>query len=94
MTEEEYKAWQIEILKECYRVLKEDGSIFYNHKNRIVKGKGCISTPYEWLLKTPLLIRQEIVWDRLATPNFNKCRFSRLLREYIGSPRLQSHGLM
>lgn len=75
MTEEEYKEWQLQILKECYRVLKEDGSMFYNHKNRIVKGKGCISTPYEWLLQTPFLIRQEIVWDRLTTPNFNKCRF-------------------
>ena len=39
MPEELYQQWQIEILKECYRVLKEDGSMWYNHKNRIKNGK-------------------------------------------------------
>ena len=65
MPEEEYEKWQIEILNECYRVLKDDGSIFYNHKNRI-KAHNVIS-PYKWLYKTKLLIRQEIVWDRSAS---------------------------
>lgn len=65
LPEEEYEQWQIEILNECFRVLKDDGSVFYNHKNR-VKAHNVIS-PFKWLYKTKLLIRQEIVWDRSAT---------------------------
>lgn len=38
MKESEYQAWQIEFLNECYRVLKDTGSMFYNHKVRIKKG--------------------------------------------------------
>lgn len=32
MPEELYQKWQVEILNECYRVLKKDGSLMYNHK--------------------------------------------------------------
>lgn len=74
--ENEYQKWQLEILKECYRVLKKDGLMFYNHKNRIVKGKGYIITPYEWLLKSPFLIRQEIIWNRKSGPNPDPSRFT------------------
>lgn len=38
MPEALYQQWQIEILNECYRVLKQDGSMWYNHKPRIKKG--------------------------------------------------------
>ena len=62
MKEEDYEKWQIEILNECYRVLKPDGSVFYNHKNRLFDGY--VHSPYKWLYKTKLNIRQEIVWDR------------------------------
>lgn len=67
--EEEYQQWQIEILNECYRVLKNDGVMFYNHKNRIVKGKGYIISPYQWLTQTPFMIRQEIVWNQFGGAN-------------------------
>lgn len=65
MKEEDYEKWQIEILNECYRVLKEDGSVFYNHKNRLYGGE--VYSPYKWLYQTPFKIRQEIVWDRGST---------------------------
>lgn len=65
MKEDDYEQWQIEILNECYRVLKEDGSIFYNHKNRLYGGE--VYSPYKWLYQTPFKIRQEIVWDRGST---------------------------
>lgn len=35
MNEEDYEQWQIDILNECFRVLKNDGSMFYNHKLRV-----------------------------------------------------------
>ena len=73
--EDEYQEWQLNILKECYRVLKKDGLMFYNHKNRIVKGKGYIISPYSWLLKTPFLIRQEIIWNRKNGPNQDPSRY-------------------
>ena len=46
LNEAEYQKWQIEVLQECYRVLKKDGSMFYNHKNRIHTGHGEIISPY------------------------------------------------
>ena len=73
--EDEYQEWQLNILKECYRVLKKDGLMFYNHKNRIVRGKGYIISPYTWLLKSPFLIRQEIIWNRKSGPNQNPSRY-------------------
>lgn len=73
--ENEYQDWQLEILNECYRVLKKDGMMFYNHKNRIVRGKGYIISPYSWLLKSPFLIRQEIIWNRKNGPNPDPSRY-------------------
>ena len=72
MKEEEYQEWQIKILDECFRILKEEGSMIYNHKNRIKNGKQI--SPYEWLLKTQLIIKQEIVWIN-RSQNFDKIRF-------------------
>ena len=72
MPEALYQNWQVEVLKECFRILKPTGSLFYNHKNRIRNGVQI--TPYEWLLKTPFVIKQEIVWFN-RSQNFDKCRF-------------------
>lgn len=72
MPEAEYQAWQVEVLNECYRVLKPNGSLWYNHKNRFYKGVQI--TPYEWLLKTDFIIKQEIVWQN-GTPLFDRIRF-------------------
>ena len=73
--EDEYQKWQIDILNECFRVLKKDGSMFYNHKNRIIKGKGEISNPYSWIIKTDFKVRQEIIWDRGSTGDVNRRRY-------------------
>ena len=73
--ETDYQEWQIEILNECFRVLKHDGSMFYNHKNRIIKGAGEISNPYLWIIKSPFKVRQEIIWDRGSTNDVNRRRF-------------------
>lgn len=75
LPEDEYEKWQIEILNECYRVLKPDGSMFYNHKNRIWTGHGEIISPYKWLFQTKFKIRQEIIWDRGSTSNVARQRY-------------------
>lgn len=72
LPEKEYQEWQIAVLNECYRVLKDDGSLIYNHKNRIKDGVQI--TPYEWLLKTSFIIKQELVWFN-GSQNFDKIRF-------------------
>lgn len=71
LPEEEYQNQQIDILNECFRVLKESGSMWYNHKNRIKKGIQI--SPYEWLLKSKFIIKQEIVWQN-GSQNFDKIR--------------------
>ena len=73
MDEDEYEKWQLDILNELFRVLKDDGSLFYNHKNRIHNGE--IISPYQWLFKSPFKIRQEIIWDRGSSQNVNRCRY-------------------
>lgn len=73
MPEDEYEKWQIEILNECWRVLKPDGSLFYNHKVRLAKHKA--SHPLEWCLKTKLVFRQELIWDRHSTLALAPIRF-------------------
>jgi modification methylase len=72
LPEKEYQEQQIEILNEIYRLTKDDGSILYNHKNRIKNGTQI--TPYEWILKTNWVIKQEIVWFN-GSQNFDKIRF-------------------
>jgi len=71
MPENEYQTWQINVLNECFRVLKENGSMIYNHKNRI--SKGVQISPYEWILKTKFIVKQEIVWIN-RSQNFDKIR--------------------
>ena len=72
MPEELYQQWQVEILNECYRILGDKGSMFYNHKNRIKNGEQI--TPYKWILKSNFIVKQEIVWQN-GSQNFDKIRF-------------------
>jgi len=78
LPEQEYQKQQKDILKECIRILKKDGSIFYNHKPRIVNHK--IIFPHEWLLE--FNIRQMIIWNRKSGPTLEPIRFMPCV-EYI-----------
>lgn len=69
MPEEIYQKWQIEILNEFKRIIKPNGSIFYNHKNR--RYDKSEYSPYEWISKSELNIYQTIVWDRKKDVNNN-----------------------
>lgn len=69
--EKEYQNWQKEVIRECLRVLKPTGSIFYNHKPRLRNHKMIL--PTEWLGEFD--IRQIIIWDRNSTPNINPIGF-------------------
>ena len=73
MEETDYQKWQLDIFSEMHRVLKDTGSLFYNHKVRIKKGKAI--HPLEWIFKTDFLLKQEITWDMGKSPNCDKIRF-------------------
>jgi len=73
MQEKDYQNWQIEFLNECYRVLTPDGSLFYNHKNRI--RHRFLLYPQKWINKSNFQdnIRQEIVWIN-GSPDYHYSR--------------------
>lgn len=73
MKEGDYQSWQIEVLNECFRVLKDEGSMFYNHKVRIKKGLAI--HPLEWIFQSKFLLKQEITWDMGKSANCDKIRF-------------------
>jgi len=72
LPEAKYQEQQLKFLNECFKVLKEDGSLIYNHKNRIKKGKQL--SPYKWIFKSNFVVKQEIVWIN-RSQNFDKIRF-------------------
>lgn len=78
MPEAEYQEWQKKVLRECLRVLKKDGSIFYNHKPRIVNHR--VIFPHEWLGE--FIVRQMIIWNRKNSPVLEPIRFMPIV-EYI-----------
>jgi len=71
MPEDEYQEWQKKVLRECVRILNQNGSIFYNHKPRIVNHKTIF--PHEWLGE--FNVRQMIIWNRKGSPVLEPIRF-------------------
>jgi site-specific DNA-methyltransferase (adenine-specific) len=67
MPHEDYVAWQRECLTEMFRVLKEDGAIFYNHKWRVQAG--LLQDRADIVEGFP--VRQIIIWKRKGGINFN-----------------------
>ena len=65
MPEQEYQQWQIDIINEGLRILKPNGSFFYQHKLR--KWHGSSSHPMQWILQSNAKLFQEIIWDRKST---------------------------
>tara|TARA_R100001530_G_C4311967_1_gene153285 strand:+ start:178 stop:963 length:786 start_codon:yes stop_codon:yes gene_type:complete len=73
MNEKDYKNNQIKVLNEMYRIIKPNGSIFYNHKVRIANHKA--SHPIEWILESKLNFRQQIIWNRKNSPAVSPIRY-------------------
>lgn len=73
MNEDEYKQWQCDLLNEINRVLKPNGSLFYNHKDRRYCNRD--NPPEEFITKSKLTLYQTIIWDRGSTANQNSAYF-------------------
>lgn len=67
MPHEEYVVWQRQCLTEMWRVLADDGAIFYNHKWRVQSGR--LQERADILAGFP--VRQIIIWKRKGGINFN-----------------------
>ncbi|MCC4234856.1 site-specific DNA-methyltransferase [Sphingobium soli] len=63
-----YIEWQKDVLRECWRLLADDGAIYYNHKPRVQNG--VLQTPLD--LNPGLPVRQIVIWDRGSGFNFNQ----------------------
>jgi site-specific DNA-methyltransferase (adenine-specific) len=68
MSWEEYVIWQVKILNECYRILKQEGQLFYNHKDKY--REDVFKTPFEIISNSNFKIRQNIIWYRKKCFNF------------------------
>lgn len=68
LDEESYYDWQIDFLNECCRVLKPNGSVFYNHKIRRYNNIGYFP---KWVFESNLKFYQMIIWNRKS---FVNCR--------------------
>ncbi|MGB4413295.1 MAG: site-specific DNA-methyltransferase [Paludibacter sp.] len=67
MPHEEYVKWQRDCLAEMFRLLKDDGAIFYNHKWRVQDG--LLQDRQDIISGLP--VRQIIIWRRKGGINFN-----------------------
>jgi modification methylase len=69
MDENEYQQWQCDLLNEINRILKPNGSLFYNHKDRHYSKRD--HPPEQFILRSDLKLYQTIIWDRGCTANQN-----------------------
>lgn len=67
MPHEEYTKWQKACLTEMFRLIKDDGAIFYNHKWRVQNG--LLQDRQDIVGDFP--VRQIIIWRRKGGINFN-----------------------
>jgi modification methylase len=77
LTPENYENNQIEVIKECIRILKPSGSLFYNHID-ILNNHQTIHP--KWVYNFPL--KQIIIWNRKNTPKLDKSYFFPI-NEYV-----------
>ena len=71
MPRDEYDAWQNECLRECFRLVDDEGVVFYNHKFRTVHGE---MLRHDAILEG-LPVRQMLVWRTGPGPNWNRSYF-------------------
>jgi len=67
MPHKDYVDWQRNCLTEMYRIIPDDGAIFYNHKWRVQKG--LLQDRHDIVSIFP--VRQIIIWRRKGGINFN-----------------------
>lgn len=72
LPESEYQQQQRAALDVWHQIIRDRGSLFYNHKNRYRDKR--VVTPWEWL-PGPFKVRQEIIWKRAGSVTQNARMF-------------------
>lgn len=74
MTMPDWRTWMRDFLSESWRLLANDGAIFFNYKNQIIDG--VMMTAHDF---TPeeVLLRQIVCWDRGSDQNSSPTYFQR-----------------
>ena len=67
MLEEDYRLFMIAVLEELHRVIKPNGSIFFNHKPRRFQNRCYL--PTDFISSSEVNIYQLIIWNRHNSPN-------------------------
>ena len=70
LPEDVYQESQIDFLNWANDALNPNGVLIYNHKDRQKDGR--LISPYEWLNKGNLVVRDHATWDRGSTHNHEK----------------------
>lgn len=63
----EYEEWMISFINLCLDKLKENGSLFFNHKP--IRHNNQVYFPLQFILRSNAKIYQEIIWNRHNSPN-------------------------
>jgi len=71
MPQDEYDAWQRQVVRMMWDALSDTGAIFYNHKPRSMNGTMVLPTVYG----DGLPLRQVIIWNRETGLNFSSTFF-------------------
>ncbi len=77
-TVKDYRDWQSSLLLSWWKLLADNGAIFYNHRPRVQNG--IYETPLEWNPGLP--IRQIVIWHSGAGINFAPTHY-RVSHEWI-----------
>lgn len=72
MPHAEYVEWQRSVIRELWRLIPDDGAIFYNHKPRVIGAR--LWLPLE-LIPEEAIVRQIITWLRPGGINANATAF-------------------
>ena len=68
LSKEEYEQWMLDFFDLCSVVLKDGGSLLFNHKP--IRHDNTIYHPMEFILKSKSMeVYQELIWDRKSSPN-------------------------
>lgn len=60
MPQDDYDAWQRRVLELCWRLIPDNGAIFYNHRQRVEHGVARLPLGMDFGIP----LRQVITWDR------------------------------
>jgi len=67
MPEAEYQDWMVLLLDEMHRIIKPNGSIFFNHKPRRFDNRCFL--PTDFIGRSKAKLYQLIIWNRKNSPN-------------------------